>query len=98
MFVIYWTALVRTPGQTDLVKTPFRKEFDLTCMSELLAFAEQLRVQQRSGPPDEEGAVSHINYCSENPSSIGQAGAADPLPNYDWQKRRKHMPSYKRRR
>ncbi|MFZ6649354.1 hypothetical protein ACO0LO_26755 [Undibacterium sp. TJN25] len=95
MYQVYWIELIRIPGQTELAKTPLNKEFDGTKLTEVIAFAESLRLRQRTGDPATESAVSFVTYCSENPNSVGHPGVSDPPSSYDWQKRRKNMPAFR---
>ena len=79
MYMVYWTELV------DQLQRPAQALFPATDLRAALQFMEELRQRQRSGEP-----VSFIVLASENPNSVGQAGAADPAPNYMWMKRRRH--------
>ena len=78
MYMVYWTEVydnLRTPGQELFASDDLRAA---------LQFMEELRLRQRAGEP-----VSFIVMASENPDSVGHAGAADALPDYKWLKRRK---------
>ncbi|RYE71372.1 MAG: hypothetical protein EOO81_06090 [Oxalobacteraceae bacterium] len=78
MYMVYWTELV------DQLQTPTQALFSADDLRAALQFMEELRQRKRSGEP-----VSFIVLASENPDSVGQAGAADPAPDYKWMKRRK---------
>ncbi|MEN9317339.1 MAG: hypothetical protein RIS35_3732 [Pseudomonadota bacterium] len=52
-------------------------------LSAALAFAESLRARRRAGD-----SVSFVTIASEDPGHVGEAGVADPSPEYDWVKRR----------
>jgi hypothetical protein len=78
MYMVYWTEL------TDQLQTPAQAAFPASALRAALQFMEQLRQRQRAGE-----AVSFIVMASENPDSVGHAGAADPAPDYKWMKRRK---------
>ncbi|WP_394778808.1 hypothetical protein [Undibacterium sp.] len=95
MYQVYWTELVYIPGQSELAKVPFHKEFDSARLTEVIAFTESLRLRQRTCDAAAEGAVSFVTYCSENPNSVGHPGVSDPPASYDWQKRRNNMPAYR---
>lgn len=77
MFMVYWTIL------EEEKKTPCSKEFLSSQMVEAMQFTETLRARQRGG----EG-IRFITMCSENPDVVGDAGVADPKPDYNWKKRR----------
>ena len=78
MYMIYWTELA------DMLQRPEQALFPANDLRAALQFMEELRQRQRAGDP-----VSFIVMASENPDSVGHAGAADPLPDYNWMKRRK---------
>lgn len=78
MYMVYWTEL------TDALQRPAQALFGANELRAALQFMEELRQRQRSGEP-----VGFVVLASENPDSIGHAGAADPAPNYNWMKRRK---------
>lgn len=78
MYMVYWTELV------DAFPKPAQALFPPSDLRAALAFMEGLRQRQRSGEP-----VSFIVLASENPDSVGHAGASDPAPDYQWMKRRK---------
>ena len=78
MYMVYWTELV------DQLPKPTQALFSADELRAALQFMEELRQRKRSGEP-----VSFIVLASENPDSVGQAGAADPAPDYKWMKRRK---------
>jgi hypothetical protein len=78
MYMVYWTELV------DRLPTPTQALFSADDLRAALQFMEELRQRKRAGEP-----VSFIVLASENPDSVGQAGAADPAPDYNWMKRRK---------
>jgi hypothetical protein len=52
-------------------------------LGDALAFAEALRQRRRAGDP-----VSFVTIASEDPGHVGEAGVADPSPDYHWTKRR----------
>lgn len=78
MYMVYWTEV------KDGAATAHGREFDSAEMSAALKFMEELRTRQRQG----EG-ICFVTMSSENPDSVGHAGAADPHPDYDWKKRRR---------
>lgn len=78
MYMVYWTEL------TDSLQTPAQAAFPTDDLRAALQFMEELRQRQRSGE-----SVSFIVLASENPDSVGHAGAADAAPDYKWMKRRK---------
>jgi len=78
MYMVYWTEL------TDQLQTPAQALFPASALRAALQFMEELRQRQRAGE-----AVSFIVMASENPDSVGHAGAADPAADYKWMKRRK---------
>ena len=57
--------------------------FGGAALGEALAFAESLRQRRRAGEP-----VSFVTIASEDPGHVGEAGVADPSPDYHWSKRR----------
>lgn len=57
--------------------------FDGDGMMEALKLVEELRKEQREGGP-----IGFVTFCSENPNSVGNPGAADVEPGYNWKKRR----------
>ncbi|AVH85100.1 hypothetical protein RsoM2USA_172 [Ralstonia phage RsoM2USA] len=77
MFLVYWSVC-----QNEL-RIPQSKEFEHDQMKAALTFMEELRTQQRAGGP-----IGFVVMASENPNSVGNPGAADVLPGYDWKKRR----------
>ena len=78
MYMVYWTELV------EELQRPAQALFPANDLRAALQFMEELRQRHRSGE-----SVSFIVMASENPDSIGQAGAVDPGPDYNWMKRRK---------
>lgn len=78
MYMVYWTELV------DQRQRPAQAPFPTDDLRAALQFMEQLRQRKRLGEP-----VGFIVLASENPDSVGQAGAADPAPDYKWMKRRR---------
>nr|WP_199272497.1 hypothetical protein [Paraburkholderia acidisoli] len=79
MFVVYWCEMSADGG-----RVPHMESFAAGGMSEALAFAETLRRRQA-----QDRSVGFVTLCSENPASVGPAGAAEPPPDYDWKKRRR---------
>jgi hypothetical protein len=77
MFVVYWLEANASDGLARF------ERFDATALAEALRFAETLRKRQGDGDD-----VAFVTLCSENPQSVGKAGAADPPEGYDWKKRR----------
>ncbi|MEM5385802.1 hypothetical protein VSR68_19695 [Paraburkholderia phymatum] len=78
MFVVYWLE----EGNASTATARFER-FGDDDMTQALAFTEALRKKQAAG-----GDVSFVTLCSENPRSVGKAGAADPPAGYAWKKRR----------
>jgi hypothetical protein len=78
MYMVYWTEIISD------TRTPYHQLFPSNDLREALQFMEELRQRQRAGEP-----VCFIVLSSENPDSVGHAGAADPHPDYKWLKRRK---------
>jgi hypothetical protein len=78
MYMVYWTEIISD------TRTPYHQLFPSSDLREALQFMEVLRQRQRAGEP-----VCFIVLSSENPDSVGHAGAADPHPDYKWLKRRK---------
>lgn len=78
MYMVYWTEL------KDENPVPHQALFPQSDLRAALAFMEKLRLRQRAGEP-----VRFVAMSSENPDSVGHAGAADPHPDYKWMKRRK---------
>ena len=78
MYMVYWTE------SAEELQRPAQALFAADDLRAALQFMEELRQRQRSGE-----AVSFIVLASENPDSVGHAGAADPAPDYKWLKRRK---------
>lgn len=78
MYMVYWT------DAADELLKPGQAMFPAHDLRAALQFMEELRLRQRAGEP-----VSFIVMASENPDSVGHAGAADPAPDYKWMKRRK---------
>jgi hypothetical protein len=74
MFVVYWLEEQRNARF---------ERFEADALAQALNFAEQLRKRQADGED-----IGFITLCSENPQSVGRAGAADPPADYDWKKRR----------
>jgi hypothetical protein len=74
MFVVYWLADAQARFE----------RFDADALTDALRFAETLRTRQASGED-----IGFVTLCSENPQSVGKAGAADPPADYDWKKRRR---------
>lgn len=77
MYMIYWC---NTNFDNTLV--PCCKQFDSDKMAEALKFMEELRKTSK------EDGVFFITMSSENPNHVGKMGAADPSPDYNWEKRR----------
>ena len=77
MYMVYWSEALGTG------LTPHAQSFPSDAMREALRFTEALRQRQHAGE-----AVSFVTLCSENPDSVGRAGAANPPPDYEWKKRR----------
>ena len=77
MYMVYWSEAHATG------LTPHAQSFPRDAMRDALRLTEALRQRQHAGEP-----VSFVTLCSENPNSVGRAGAADPPPDYDWKKRR----------
>jgi hypothetical protein len=77
MFVVYWLEQGTSTGTARF------ERFAADEMTQALAFTETLRKQQAAGDD-----VSFVTLCSENPSSVGKAGASDPPADYAWKKRR----------
>ena len=78
MYMVYWTELA------EELQRPAQALFPADDLRAALQFMEELRQRQRAGGP-----VSFIVMASENPDSVGHAGAVDPAPDYKWLKRRK---------
>ena len=78
MYMVYWTEV------SDNLRRPGQELFSSDELRAALAFMEELRQRQRAGEP-----VSFIVLSSENPDSVGHAGAIDATPDYKWLKRRK---------
>jgi len=76
MFVVYWLE------QEEHAAACFERFAD-DQMTQALAFTETLRKKQAAGEN-----VSFVTLCSENPASVGKAGASDPPADYAWKKRR----------
>jgi hypothetical protein len=79
MYVVYW---LETSLENES-RASFER-FDADALTDALRFAEGLRKRQADGE-----ALGFITLCSENPHSVGRAGAADPPADYDWKKRRR---------
>ena len=77
MHMVYWTVVHEDGLET---KTQVFTEDDLSAP---LKFMEGLRKEQY-----ETGNVRFIVMSSENPNSVGKAGASAAGPDYDWTKRR----------
>jgi hypothetical protein len=82
MFVVYWLEQEANAAHNVPAAARFER-FAGDEMTEALAFTETLRKRQAAG----EG-VSFVTLCSENPASVGKAGASDPPADYAWRKRR----------
>ena len=78
MFVVYWLE-----EENASTATAHFERFADDAITQALAFTETLRKKQAAG----EG-VSFVTLCSENPRSVGKAGASDPPADYAWRKRR----------
>ena len=78
MYMVYWTSV---EGDAPLTQA---KTFDSAEMAAAMAFIEQLRSRRRAGED-----LRFITMCSEHPDAVGQAGVAEPGPDYQWKKRRK---------
>jgi len=78
MFVVYWLEA----GQSSTSTAHFERFAD-DQMTQALAFTETLRRKQAAGED-----VGFVTLCSENPRSVGKAGASDPPADYAWKKRR----------
>ncbi|MBI1892060.1 MAG: hypothetical protein HYS18_15545 [Burkholderiales bacterium] len=78
MFMVYWTVGDREEGCAH------SKFFASSEMGAAMHFMEQLRMRKRAGE-----SIGFVTMCSENPQSVGQAGVADPAPDYNWKKRRR---------
>jgi hypothetical protein len=78
MYMVYWTEI------SSDTRMPYHQLFPSNDLREALQFMEKLRQRQRAGEP-----VCFIVLSSENPDSVGHAGASDPHPDYKWLKRRK---------
>ncbi|MBP0590048.1 hypothetical protein J8I87_09995 [Paraburkholderia sp. LEh10] len=78
MFVVYWLEA----GGSSAQSARFAR-FGDNQMTQALAFTEALRKKQAAGED-----VSFVTLCSENPHSVGKAGASDPPAGYVWKKRR----------
>jgi hypothetical protein len=74
MFVVYWLAEHHARFE----------RFDANALADALRFVESLRKRQADGED-----IGFVTLCSENPQSVGKAGAADPPADYDWKKRRR---------
>jgi hypothetical protein len=77
MYLVYWSE------SADGVRTPHAQEFHADELSQALRFTETLRQRQHDGE-----AVGFVTLCSENPNSVGRAGAMEPAADYAWTKRR----------
>jgi hypothetical protein len=78
MYMVYWTVVNETHMTSEA------QEFASSDMASALKFMEALRARQHAGE-----SIRFITMASENPESVGRAGAADPAPDYDWKKRRR---------
>lgn len=78
MYMVYWTE------SDDTGSGVHGRGFSSSAMSDALKFMEELRARQRAGE-----SISFVTMASENPHSVGHAGAADPSPDYNWKKRRR---------
>jgi hypothetical protein len=78
MYMVYWTEIA------DETRIPYQELFPQSDLRAALAFMEKLRQRQRAGE-----SICFVVMSSENPDSVGHAGAADPHPDYKWMKRRK---------
>lgn len=77
MFMVYWVEF-SAEGYS-----PCCQGFDSNGMTEALKLTETLRKQQST-----DGSVGFVTLASENPNSVGKAGAADAPADYSWTKRR----------
>lgn len=92
VYVVYWCEIAaeKAAGATSgndarqPALSPRAQSFPAGGLSDALAFAETLRRRQAR-----DGTIGFVSLCSENPQSVGPAGAADPPANYDWKKRRR---------
>jgi hypothetical protein len=102
MFVVYWLEglerLERLAGPEGLEGPDARNALDADAphgaarferfgdreLTQALAFAEALRKRQALGED-----LGFVSLCSENPNSVGKAGAAEPAADYAWKKRRR---------
>ena len=99
MFVVYWLEGLerlegleeregpdaRTALGADAQRSAARFErFGDNDLTQALAFAEALRKRQAIGED-----LGFVSLCSENPNSVGKAGAAEPPADYAWKKRRR---------
>ncbi|MDO8298381.1 hypothetical protein [Lacisediminimonas sp.] len=84
MYVVYWIEPVAPASSLTDLGAPSARSFGGDRMKDALDFMESLRSRQRLGEP-----VGFVTMCSENPQSVGPAGAADPSPDYHWTKRRR---------
>lgn len=75
MYMIYWTE-VREDGWEAMSKL-----FETELLEEPLKFQAALR---REG--EETGKIRFVTMVSENPNSVGKAGATAAGPDYDWSK------------
>lgn len=78
MYMVYWTEI-----RND-IRVAHQELFEQSDLRTPLEFMEKLRQRQRAGE-----AICFVVMSSENPDSVGHAGAADPHPDYKWLKRRK---------
>jgi hypothetical protein len=99
MFVVYWLeGLERLEGLEEREGADARTALDGNAqrgaarferfgdsdLTQALAFAEALRKRQAIGED-----LGFVSLCSENPNSVGKAGAAEPPADYAWKKRRR---------
>lgn len=78
MYKVYWSQF-----HADGTATPHAEDFPSDAMVAALAYCEGLRARHRAGEP-----IGFVTLVSENPYSVGHAGAADVEPGYAWYKRR----------
>ncbi|GAB7525129.1 hypothetical protein [Paraburkholderia sp. 2C] len=90
MFVVYWLEGLEGLDALDALDGDARhgpahfERFGDSGLTQALAFAEALRKRQAMGED-----VGFVSLCSENPNSVGKAGAAEPPADYAWKKRRR---------
>lgn len=79
MYIVYWSNT-----DVDGSLKPYSKQFLAADMSGAMEWMTELRKEE---------TIHCVVMSSENPNSVGKAGAADVNPGYDWKKRRNNMPS-----